>query len=480
MSLDPIWGVGVYGADDFMSRRDCLPLTFAALSAALVPAGAQDSTNSVPSPAPVASQRWNFHVQNTAIVQGYPEYSAKYSGPNSLPAGGETRETVSLDLMAGLRLWPGAEAHADGLLWQGFGLGNGVGAEAFPNGEAFKFGTAAPAFMFARLFLRQTIGLGGDQEDVADSEFALAGRQDISRLTFTIGRFSAKDIFDNNTYANDPRTQFLNWGLMANEGWDYPADSVGYTTGLAVELNQEQWTLRYGFFQMPRLKNWWTADDGYIKWPNEDTAGDAEFWKSWGMVTELERRYQLASHPGALRLLAYLNEAHMANFNAATAILLANGPAADLTAAHAYRYKYGFGLNWEQEVCKNVGVFARGGWNDGQNEAWTSADPNYAVSVGVSVKGESWHRPDDTFGLGGMANGASHAQQKYLAAGGTGILDGDGRLSYGWEKGVETYYNIKIWRTLHFSLDYQFITNPSFNQDRGPISVFAARVHWEF
>ena len=167
-------------------------------------------------PADASSQNWNWHVQNTDIVQGYPGFSAKYSGPNSLPTGGETRETVSLDLMAGVRLWQGAEAHIDGLMWQGFGLNNTLGVEGFPNGEAFRLGTDAPNGAITRLFIRQTIGLGGEQEDVPDDQLTLAGKQDISRLTFTIGRFSAKDIFDNNTYANDPRTQFMNWALMAN------------------------------------------------------------------------------------------------------------------------------------------------------------------------------------------------------------------------------------------------------------------------
>ena len=75
----------------------------------------------------VEEQLWNWHVQNTDIVQGYPGFSAKYSGPNSLPLGGQTRETVSLDLTAGRRLWRGAEAHIDGMMYQGFGVGDAWG-----------------------------------------------------------------------------------------------------------------------------------------------------------------------------------------------------------------------------------------------------------------------------------------------------------------------------------------------------------------
>ncbi|HYA79167.1 MAG TPA: carbohydrate porin [Candidatus Nitrosopolaris sp.] len=425
-------------------------------------------------------QNWNWHVQNTDIVQGYPGFSAKYSGPNSLPNGGETRETVSLDLMAGVRLWRGAEAHVDGLMWQGFGVDNTLGVEAFPSAEAYRAGTTVPNGMFARLFIRQTIGLGGDEETVDDDQLHLAGEQDMSRLTFTLGRMSVIDIFDNNTYANDPRTQFMNWALVSNEAWDYPADAVGYTTGVAVELNQPRWALRYGFFQMPGLQNSFTADDQIFKWPAENSIKDGKFWQSWGMPVELEYRYQIKNHPGKIRFLAYLNEAHMASYAAAIAILQANGPGADTTPARAYRFKYGFGLNWEQEITQNIGVFSRLGWSDGRTESWVFADVDRTASLGVSIKGGPWDRPDDTFGLAGVINAITSIHQQFFADGGLGILGGDGALNYGWEKTLETYYDFKIWKTVHAALDYQFVTDPAFNRDRGPVSFFGARLHWEF
>jgi high affinity Mn2+ porin len=422
-------------------------------------------------------QNWNFHVQNTDIVQGYPGFSSKYSGPNSLPSGGEARESVSLDLMAGVRLWRGAEAHIDGMMWQGFGVNNTLGVDGFPNGEAFRLGTEAPNGTITRLFIRQTIGFGGEQEDVADDEFTLAGKQDVSRLTFTLGRFSAKDIFDNNAYANDPRTQFMNWALMANEAWDYPADAIGYTTGLAVELNQPKWTLRYGFFQVPRVANSLTADDRLLKWPFEDSAQDGPLLDAWGMVTELERRYSIMDHPGTIRLLAYLNRANMGSYADAV-----NSPVrpADILASETFRYKYGFGLNIEQEIFKDVGFFSRLGWSDGHTEAWVFSDVDYSASAGLSIKGAAWQRPDDTFGLAGVLNGLSKEHQQYFEAGGIGILAGDGNLNYGWEKIIETYYDFKVWKTIHVSLDYQFVSDPAFNQDRGPVSVFGGRLHWEF
>ena len=172
-----------------------------------------------------------------------------------------------------------------------------------------------------------------------------------------------------------------------------------------------------------------------------------------------------------------------------TAYLLANPPGpnapsgsgADIPdSLRAYRFKYGFGLNWEQEIGRNIGVFSRLGCCDGQEETWTFTDVDYSASLGISLKGEAWHRPEDTFGLAGILGGASRANQEFLQAGGEDMLDGDGKLNYGWEKTLETYYEIQIWKTIHVAVDYQFINDPAFNRDRGPVSVFGGRVHWEF
>ena len=410
-----------------------------------------------------AQQSWNWHLQNTDILQGDPGFPAKYSGPNSLHSGGELRESVSFDVIGGVRPWPNAEAHVDGLVWQGFGLSKTLGVEGFPNGEAFRLGTKTPNFNLCRAFVRQTIGLGGEQEQVEDDALTLAGKRDISRITLTLGRVSVKDIFDNNSYANDPRTQFLSWALMANEAWDYPADSLGYMTGFAAELNQPKWAVRYGFFQMPRVSN--------------GTALDWNFVKAWGMVTEFERRFAFKDRPGAIRFLAFLNSAHMGSYQAAI-----DSPIrpADIAATRAYRYKYGFGLNAEQELIKNLGAFTRLGWSDGHNEGWVFSDVDRTATFGLSLKGASWNRTNDTYSIAGVFNGIAKVHQNFLAAGGTGILAGDGALTYGWEKILETYYDCNLWKTIHATVDYQFITNPAFNRDRGPVSVFALRLHWTY
>ena len=382
---------------------------------------------------------------------------------------------MSLDFFGGYRLWRGAEFHLDMLTWQGFGLDGTLGIEAFPNAEAYKIGVRYPHEDIARFFIRQTIGFGGEKEAVPSDQLHARRRSAASRLTFTVGRYSAKDIFDNNAYANDPRTQFMNWALVANAAWDYPADSLGYTTGISIELERPKWALRYGFFQLPNLQNSFTAEDLFLMWPSVSPAGDDRFFHDWGMVAEGERRYSIGGHPETLRPLAYLNQGEFGSYKAALSI-----PGADISKTFAHRRSFGFGLNVEQEISKNIGVFSRVGWNDGHNEAWMYTDVDHSGSLGISVKGDAWRRSGDTAGLATVMSGISKANQQYLKAGGTGILDGDGNLNYGMERALETYYDHTFRKQIHVALDYQFVANPAFNRDRGPVSVFGTRIHWEF
>ena len=427
-------------------------------------ATAQDSVSNVASTnAPAAEPWWNWHVADTEIGQWHPSFPAKYSGPESLDNHSTTTETVDIDLFLGTRLWKGAEFHVDGLYWQGFGFNHTLGIEAFPNAEAYKIGSRTGNIAPARVFIRQTIGLGGEPEPVTDDALHLAGQQDIARVTLTVGEISVLDIFDQNSYAGDPATQFLNWGLVGNEAWDYPADSIGFISGFAAELNQRHWTLRYGMFQVPRVQN--------------GMAEDPAFLRAWGMVTEFERRFTLRDHPGAVRLLAFLNRAHMGSY--AEALDNPERPP-DIVATRAYRLNYGFCLNTEYELVRGVGFFARLGWNAGQVEDWSYADVQRAISAGLSIKGEPWHRPNDTVGLAGIVNGISRVQQQFFEDGGLGILAGDGALNYGLEQTLETYYKFQIWKNLNATADYQYVINPAYNKDRGPVSIVSGRIHWDF
>ena len=425
-----------------------------------------------------ANQSWNLHGQVTELPQGDPGFPAAYSGRNSLNSNGEIQETFAADVFVSARLWRGAEVYADGLLWQGYGLSHTEGIEDFPNGDAFKNGTTYPHFMFAHLFIRETIGFGGKKERVVDGPLALAGDRDISRLTITIGRLTPTDMFDHNTYAQDSHTQFLNWAMQTNLAWDFPSDSVGYTTGIAVELNQPHWTLRTGWFQTPGTKNGFTADDLVLTFPHAGSSG--KFFGSWGTAAEFERRYDAGVRPGAVRFLGWVDEANMINYRQAAALLESGGPAADLSPARAYRHKYGLGLNVEQSITKDVGIFSRLGWNNGQTEGWMYTDANWTASLGTSVSGSLWHRPKDNAGLAFVTSGASASAQKFLEAGGTDIISGDGALTYGSEKVAEIYYSFPILKNVYATPDFEFVDNPAFNRRRGPVPVAGVRLHWQF
>jgi high affinity Mn2+ porin len=238
---------------------------------------------------------------------------------------------------------------------------------------------------------------------------------------------------------------------------------MGYITGFAAELNQPNWTARYGFFQQPQRAN--------------GMAEDPAFLRAWGMVTELERRFTIHDHPGAVRLLAFLNRADMGSYAEA-----ADSPVrpANIIDTRAYRLKYGFCLNGEYEIIKGIGAFTRLGWNDGKSENWAYADVTESGSAGLSIKGAFWNRPNDAVGLAGVVNGISRVQQEYFEAGGLGILAGDGTLSYGLEKTLETYYKAQIWKNIYASADYQYVIDPAYNAARGPVSIFGMRLHWEF
>jgi high affinity Mn2+ porin len=368
-----------------------------------------------------------------------------------------------VDVTGGVRLWRGGEFFADVLIWQGYGLAKTLGVAGFPNGEAYRLGKTYPDAYLCRAFLRETIGFGGEKEAADDAPSELRGTQDVRRLTFTVGHLSATDIFDNNAYAKDSRSQFMNWTLITNGAWDYPADSLGFTNGAAAELNTRAWAGRLGIFQVSKVANGMRMD-----------------WNlphAWSAVAEVERRYSLKGRAGAMRLLAYDQRAHMGSYQETL-----NNPSLgeDIFLTAAYRYKYGFGINLEQEIRKNLGAFARLGWNDGKNQTYEFTDVDRTATAGLSLKGTWWRRPQDTVGLVAAVNGISAVHRQYLAAGGLGITVGDGALDYRSERLVEAYYNWKIAKHFHFTPDYQFAQNPAYNHVRGPVNIFALRLHTEF
>jgi len=415
------------------------------------------------SPTDPESDRWEIHGQTTFLPQGYPAFRAPYSGPNSLTPAPQLQETWSNSLYLNARLWEGGEVYYNPELLQGFGLNDTVGVAGFPSGEAQKSNFPYPHYNTSRLFVRQTFGFGGEQEDLASGPMQLAGKADVSRLTLQAGKFSVIDVFDGNSYAKDSRKDFMNWSIWAPGAFDYTADKLGLSYGATAELNQKQWALRSGYFLMDAVSN--------------SNNFDTNVFRRGEYVIELETRYSLFSQPGKLRTIAWLNSAFSGSYRETL-----DNPAfgVDIAQTRTGRIKYGYVINLEQALSDEVGLFGRWSWNDGKTEIMAFTDIDASLSLGASIKGTKWGRPDDVIGIGGAINALSRDHRDFIAAGGLGPLIGDGQLNYRRERILETYYAFALNKALTFTADYQFVANPAYNADRGPVSIFSGRLHGEF
>jgi high affinity Mn2+ porin len=441
----------------------CSPLAFAAddiLLTAGAPSSAAPSEAETPAP-----EQWALHGQLTNIAQGHGTFNAPYSGPNSLSSRSPEQETTDITLFAGLRLWRGAELWVNPEIDQGFGFGNTLGMAGFPNGGAYKVGADKPYLRIPRAFMRQTIALGGDDEKVEAAANQLAGSRSADNLTLTLGKFAVPDIFDTNSYAHDPRADFLNWTAIDGGAFDYAADSWGYTYGAAAEWTRSWWTLRAGFFQLSGTPNGKVAGVRF----NQNSA-----------VVEGEARYHRLGHPGKIKLLAFEDHGAMGSYQDALQLAQQSGSTPDVSQVRKVATKAGMVINLEQELTTDLGVFARYSQDDGSKEAYEFTDVNRSISAGLSLKGERWRRDQDTVGLALVANRISGAAQAYFAAGGLGVLVGDGQLNYAPEQILELYYALHPCAHITVTFDYQHATNPAYNQDRGPVSIFGLRTHAEF
>ena len=424
--------------------------------AALVAQGASADT---------ARQNWNYHFQQTIIVQYHPNFSAQYSGPHSLQQSEPPQTSLTSTFFIGAKLWSHAALYFNPELAGGNGLSGATGIAGFPNGETFRIGDPAPQLTVARFFITQTIALSDGDSLVSDEANQLAGRQPSDRLTLTFGKICMTDYFDNNRYSHDPRTQFMNWALMANGAWDYPANTRGYTWGVVAELVLGPWAFRLSSAMVPTEANMSTMDPHVGKARSE--------------TMEIERGYHVGPHNGVVRFLGYHTQARMGSYQ--QAVQLPPGEV-DVAATREYgRHKYGVGLNIEQSLSAFMGVMFRAGWNDGNNETWMFTEIDQTINAAAMLDGSLWDRADDNLGIAVDLNGISRDHRNYLEAGGLGFIIGDGKLHYAPEFIVEMFYTFSL-PYLHLSIspDYQFVDHPAYNQDRGPVHVVGARAHVEF
>jgi high affinity Mn2+ porin len=405
-----------------------------------------------------------FHGQTTFIEQYAAPFRSPYIGPQSLSPN-QGRESLDFMYFIGIKPWKDAELWIDPEFNQGFGLSDTKGIAGFPSGASFKVGSDVPYARIQRFFVRQTMDLGGDTQKVQADQNQFAGSNTTDRLVFTVGKFSISDVFDQNKYAQNPRKDFMNWAIVDAGTYDYAADAWGYTYGAAAEWYQGPWTLRGGVFDVSTVPNGTDLDTTFSQFQLDG---------------EIERRYSLWNRAGKIAVTGFLTRAKLGTYQDAIALAQATGAPADIAAVRQYRSRSGLSMNVEQEVTDDLGVFARAGFASGDVEPDSYTDIDRTIAAGLSLSGKRWERPDDTFGFAAVANAITPIHAQFLNDGGLGILIGDGQLPHpGLEQIIETYYQFPVyaWKVM---FDYQFVVNPAYNRDRGPVSIGAIRLHSEF
>lgn len=433
-------------------------------------------------------ERWNAYGQFTYISSWKGAFPALYTNlngsPNSLLPESERSFSGTATLYLGFKTWNGGEIYyaPDMISTRPLSDLKGLGG-AIHNFELQKGGSEVPVYFTSRLFFKQTWGFGGDRIQLDSDPMQLGTTVDSRRLVVRVGKFSVLDFFDKNSYSGDLRRQFFNMGFMTYAAFDFAADAKGYTWGAVGEYIHDNWAVRFGHAAVP-------ID------PNQ-LAIDTRIFTYYGQQVEFEHKHLLNGQPGAVRVLAYRNHENMGKFSDAIAAFQsdpnrnattctsfnygsANAGAPDLCWARRPNEKMGIGINLEQQVLGDIGLFFRGMYSDGKTEVYTYTSTDRSISLGALARGSRWGRKRDSLGIGFAAGWISDEHARYLGMGGIDGFVGDGRIKRGPENVVDIFYSLSLLSSLWVTADYQHITNPGFNADRGPINVFGMRVHAEF
>ena len=441
-----------------MAPRDILAAT------ALLACGAAPAQ-----PAAHATQDYDAKFQSTYIWQNKPSFRSPYAGPNSFRADAETSYTWTMTAFFGWRPWANGELYFNPESIQGKPLSNVTGLGGLTNAELQKSASAQMRFYRARLFYRHTVGLNpgpsGEKEDIESDQNQLAGRVDKRRFVLTAGNLSVTDVFGASDITGDGRSQFLNWSSLNHGHFDYAADARGFSWGAVGELYWDDWTLRAGRFMQPRVSNGLRID--------------YRIAKNYGDQAEVERRHQIAGQPGVVKAFVFRNVASMASFRDALNAA-APGTAPVLEFSRRRQSKVGGGVSFEQSITPDLRILARGGAHDGKTESFAFTEIDRSMFFAAALKGSQWGRAQDTLGVSFGRNELSGDHRNFLAAGGSGFFLGDGRLNYGAEQIIEAYYSWVPVKGASISLDWQRISNPGYNRDRGPVNIGSVRLHYEF
>lgn len=433
-------------------------------------------------------ERWNAYGQFTFISGYKAPFSAAYTNLNgsnhSLSSDAEHSYTATATLFLGLALWRGAEVYAVPEMISSRPLSGLVGLGAsIQNFELQKQGAVAPSAYLSRLYFTQTLNFGGSRVQRASGPMQLGTTVDSRRLLIAVGTYSILDFFDHNSIVGDPRKQFLSMAFLSHGAYDFAADSRGYTFGGLLELHLDDWAVRAGRFAAPKQPNQFELEYRLDRFYSDQL--------------ELEHAHRIAGRPGVVRLLGYRNRENTGSFADAVSAFQAdpgknaaacssfnygsqNAIAPDLCWAREPRTKVGVGVNFEQQLSDDLGVFLRAMVSDGRSEVYSFTSSDTSTSFGAVVHGAPWHRPNDVVGTAYAASWISSAHAQYLSLGGIDGFIGDGALKRASERVFELFYSLHVYRSITLSADYQHISNPAYNADRGPVNVLSGRVHAEF
>ena len=435
------------------------------------PTPVEDTSSDDPSTIFPHSESSRFWISGQAnlITQWHQAFHSPYVGPNSLSPGAQDATSHVLTLLTGVEASGTTEFLLHVQETGGHGIGEALGLAGFTNLDVVRNPLLSKAPYVARLMWHQIIPLSGEKTPSERTPLSLFKELPARHLEIRFGKFSLVDFFDVNTYGSDSNFQFMNWTLDNNGAYDYAADTRGYTYAAMVEYDDRHWAVRFAEALMPKVANGINLD--------------ADLGRARSENVEFELHHSFApKRETVLRLLGYANHANMGVYSVALANFLAGKtPVPDITA-HPLQTttKYGFGVNVEQPVNEWLGFFARWGWNEGKHESFAYTEVDETQQFGAGAQGRKWKRKLDRAGLALISNGISRDHQQYLAHGGLGFLLGDGKLNYGRENILEAYYTLHVWRGIFTSLDAQYISNPGYNRDRGPLFAPAARLHLEF
>ncbi len=432
------------------------------LALSLLGAGARAAT------APLFVPQW-LGAQYTFVDQHQDPLRAPYSGPLSLLPGGSTARSHTFGAYFGMQLPAHLQFYFDVEMFKGEGVSGATGLGGLTNGDVIRSGDVqlGKRAYVARRYLEWTLPLGGPLEALTRAQDQLPGTQAARQFWVKLGKLAVTDDFDHNRYVNSTRTQFMNWALWNNPAWDFAADTRGYTNGLVLAWITPRWTLRYGVCQMP------TTANGQILEASWRRARGEQWQVTW----------RPAPDGPALRLLAYRNLARMGVYRDALARAATTHAVPDIVADdHDGRRKYGYAANVELPLADggDAGLFARYGWDDGHTESFVFSEVDRDASVGVQVSGAHWRRAEDRLGIAFVMDALSREHRAYLAAGGSGLVLGDGRLDYGHERIAEAYYAWQPFAHVTLGPDLQFIRNPGYNRDRRPARFIGLRAHLEY